>query len=83
MSGDCRPSTVSTSPERSLRPRQAEPEPQPEPQIEEVPVEEVQPITLEELEAIRQEAYNEGFVTGERDGYHAGQLKARQKPRRR
>ncbi|APQ11143.1 flagellar assembly protein FliH [Pseudomonas oryzihabitans] len=55
-----------------------EPEPQPEPQIEEVPVEEVQPITLEELEAIRQEAYNEGFVTGERDGYHAGQLKARQ-----
>ncbi|WP_295460621.1 flagellar assembly protein FliH [uncultured Pseudomonas sp.] len=55
-----------------------EPEPQPEALIEEVPVEEVQPITLEELEAIRQEAYNEGFVTGERDGYHAGQLKARQ-----
>lgn len=59
-------------------PAAAEPEPQPEPQIEEVPVEEVQPITLEELEAIRQEAYNEGFGTGERDGYHAGQLKARQ-----
>jgi len=45
---------------------------------EEVPVEEVKPLTLDELEAIRQEAYNEGFSTGERDGFHAGQLKARQ-----
>ncbi|HLT04011.1 MAG TPA: flagellar assembly protein FliH, partial [Pseudomonas sp.] len=46
-----------------------EPAPQPEPEpeiqasVEEVPVETVQPITLEELEAIRQEAYNEGFST--------------------
>ncbi|MFC5696462.1 flagellar assembly protein FliH [Pseudomonas sp. GCM10022186] len=49
-----------------------------EPQIEEVPVEAVKPLTLDELEAIRQDAYNEGFATGERDGFHAGQLKARQ-----
>lgn len=57
-----------------------EPQPEPEPQatVEEVPVEAVQPITLEELEAIRQEAYNEGFATGEKDGFHAGQLRARQ-----
>ncbi|MBO3275779.1 flagellar assembly protein FliH [Pseudomonas schmalbachii] len=59
-----------------------EPEPEPEavetPQVEEVPVEEVKPLTLEELEAIRQDAYNEGFATGEKDGFHAGQLKARQ-----
>jgi flagellar assembly protein FliH len=44
-----------------------EPEPEPEPpEMEEVPLEEVQPLTLEELESIRQEAYNEGFATGER-----------------
>ncbi|MNP10578.1 Flagellar assembly protein FliH [compost metagenome] len=61
------------------------PEPEPEPeaaeeavQVEEVPVEDVKPLTLEELEAIRQDAYNEGFATGEKDGFHAGQLKARQ-----
>lgn len=45
---------------------------------EDVPVEDVKPLTLDELEAIRQEAYNEGFSTGEKDGFHAGQLKARQ-----
>ena len=66
-----------------LKPAPApEPLPEPEPEIqatvEEVPVETVQPITLEELEAIRQEAYNEGFSTGEKDGFHAGQLRARQ-----
>ncbi|MBJ9975429.1 flagellar assembly protein FliH [Pseudomonas sp. S75] len=58
-----------------------EPEPEPEPveqEIEEVPLEEVQPLTLEELEAIRQEAYNEGFATGEREGFHSTQLKVRQ-----
>lgn len=49
-----------------------------EPHVEDVPVEEVPPLTLEELEAIRQEAYNEGFSVGEKDGFHAGQLKARQ-----
>ncbi|MFK4027750.1 flagellar assembly protein FliH [Stutzerimonas balearica] len=56
------------------------PEPPPEETAhsEEVSVEEVKPLTLDELEAIRQEAYNEGFSTGERDGFHAGQLKARQ-----
>ncbi|SNT09536.1 MULTISPECIES: flagellar assembly protein FliH [Pseudomonas] len=45
---------------------------------EEVAPEDVKPLTLDELEAIRQEAYNEGLLTGERDGYHAGQLKAKQ-----
>lgn len=64
-------------------------EPEPEPaaplveeleqaQVEEVAVEDVKPLTLDEVEAIRQDAYNEGFATGEKDGFHAGQLKARQ-----
>lgn len=47
-------------------------------QVEEVAPEDVKPLTLDELEAIRQEAYNEGFATGEKDGFHTGQLKARQ-----
>ena len=58
-----------------------EPEPEPvevEEEVEEVPLEDVQPLTLEELEAIRQEAYNEGFATGERDGFRSTQLKVRQ-----
>ena len=61
-----------------------EPEPEPEPaqelpvEMEEVPLEEVQPLTLEELESIRQEAYNEGFATGEKEGFHSTQLKVRQ-----
>lgn len=62
-------------------PAEPEPELQPEaetPAVEEVPVEEVKPLTLEALEAIRQDAYNDGFATGEKDGFHAGQLKARQ-----
>jgi flagellar assembly protein FliH len=46
--------------------------------VEDVPLEDVKPLTLDELEAIRQEAYNEGFATGEKDGFHAGQLKAKQ-----
>ncbi|BCG25733.1 flagellar assembly protein FliH [Pseudomonas tohonis] len=46
--------------------------------IEEVEPEAVKPLTLDELEAIRQDAYNEGFATGEKDGFHAGQIKARQ-----
>lgn len=53
-------------------------EPEPAVQIEEVAVEDVKPLTLDELEAIRQDAYNEGFATGEKDGFHAGQLKAKQ-----
>jgi flagellar assembly protein FliH len=48
------------------------------PAVEDLPDDLVKPITLEELEIIRQEAYNEGFSTGERDGFHAGQIKARQ-----
>ena len=58
------------------------PEPEPAPpvadEVEEVPLDEVQPLTLEDLEAIRQEAYNEGFATGEREGFHSTQLKVRQ-----
>lgn len=63
--------------------REEPPEPEPEPveepaEMEEVPLDEVQPLTLEELESIRQEAYNEGFATGEREGFHSTQLKVRQ-----
>ncbi|MGG2396233.1 flagellar assembly protein FliH [Pseudomonas sp. SH1-B] len=47
-------------------------------QVEEIPPEDVKPLTLDEVEAIRQDAYNEGFATGEKDGFHAGQLKAKQ-----
>ncbi|MEX6503067.1 flagellar assembly protein FliH [Pseudomonas zhanjiangensis] len=47
-------------------------------EVEEVAPEDVKPLTLDELEAIRQDAYNEGFATGEKDGFHAGQLKAKQ-----
>ncbi|MCQ4294784.1 flagellar assembly protein FliH [Pseudomonas stutzeri] len=65
--------------ERVVPAAQAVPEPIEElARIEDVPVEEVKPLTLDELEAIRQQAYNEGFGTGEKDGFHAGQLKARQ-----
>lgn len=70
----------------SFDPNVPEPEveaiPEPEPEdvstVEDVAVEDVKPLTLDELEAIRQEAYNEGFATGEKDGFRAGQLKARQ-----
>lgn len=60
------------------------PEPEPEPvieppvEMEEVPLDEVQPLTLEELESIRQEAYNEGFAAGEKDGFRSATLKVRQ-----
>lgn len=67
-----------------------EPEPEPEQpeltaeeelaavEVEEVEIEEVQPLTIEEVEAVRQDAYNEGFSAGEKDGFHAGQIKAQQ-----
>lgn len=45
---------------------------------QDIALEDVKPLTLDELEAIRQDAYNEGFSTGEKDGFHAGQLKAKQ-----
>src|SRR5690554_7196782 len=72
-------------------PREDEPEPEAEPEpeveapaVEEIPEEpEVKPFTVEELEQIRAEAYNEGFATGERDGFHSGQLKAQQEARER
>ncbi|KRP46824.1 flagellar assembly protein FliH [Pseudomonas libanensis] len=60
------------------------PQPEPEPveqapaEMEEVPLDEVQPLTLDELEAIRQEAYNEGFAAGEKDGFRSTTLKVRQ-----
>lgn len=44
---------------------------------------EVTPFTVDELEQIRTEAYNEGFATGERDGFHSGQLKAQQEAKTR
>ncbi|MCU1752513.1 flagellar assembly protein FliH [Pseudomonas sp. 6D_7.1_Bac1] len=65
----------------SFDPYVPEPEPEPveePPEMEEVPLDEVQPLTLEELESIRQEAYNEGFATGEREGFHSATLKVRQ-----
>ena len=66
----------------SFDPHVPEPEPEPEPELpaesEEVPLDEVQPLTLEELESIRQEAYNEGFAAGEKDGFRATTLKVRQ-----
>jgi len=65
----------------SFDPPKPEPEPEPEPEppeMEEVPLEEVQPLTLEELESIRQEAYNEGFAAGEKDGFRSTTLKVRQ-----
>ncbi|VVN29483.1 hypothetical protein PS619_04744 [Pseudomonas fluorescens] len=65
----------------SFDPPKPEPEPEPEPEppeMEEVPLEEVQPLTLEELESIRQEAYNEGFGIGEKEGFHSATLKVRQ-----
>ena len=65
----------------SFDPPRPEPEPEPEPEppeMEEVPLEEVQPLTLEELESIRQEAYNEGFAIGEKEGFHSTTLKVRQ-----
>lgn len=58
------------------------PETEPEPELQAVEPEpeepEVKPFTVEELEQIRAEAYNEGFATGERDGFHSGQLKGQQ-----
>lgn len=65
------------------------PEPEPEPvietpaEMEEVPLDEVQPLTLEELEAIRQEAYNEGFAAGEKTVFAAPPSRFAKRPRRR
>jgi flagellar assembly protein FliH len=58
--------------------QQAEAQEQASAESEEVALEDVKPLTLDELEAIRQDAYNEGFAAGEKDGFHAGQLKAKQ-----
>lgn len=69
---------ISQEPEEPAEEELPEVEPEPEVEVEEVELEEVQPITLEEVEAIRQDAYNEGFAAGEKDGYHSGQLRAQQ-----
>ena len=63
----------------------AEPEPVEEPpaEMEEVPLDEVQPLTLEELETIRQEAYNEGFAAGKKTAFAAPPSRFARKPRRR
>lgn len=45
-------------------------DPEPAVEIEDVELDTVQPLTLEEVEAVRQDAYNEGFSTGEKDGFH-------------
>lgn len=66
------------SPEAQSVEEQAEAAEQAQSESEEVALEDVKPLTLDELEAIRQDAYNEGFATGEKDGFHAGQLKAKQ-----
>ena len=69
-------------PEPELEPEaELAPEPEPEelpPAVEEPAEPEVKPFTVEELEQIREEAYNEGFATGERDGFHSGHLNAQQ-----
>lgn len=73
------PGTDPAEPEPVVaEPVAASTEPEETSQIEEVAIEDVKPLTLDELEAIRQDAYNEGFATGEKDGFHAGQLKAKQ-----
>ena len=74
------PETPVVEAEPPAEPNQAEKEAVAEPfgLVEDVELEAVKPLTLDELEAIRQDAYNEGFATGEKDGFHAGQLKARQ-----
>jgi flagellar assembly protein FliH len=63
------PETPENSAEAVLEPSAA--------QSEEVELAAVKPLTLDELEAIRQDAYNEGFAVGEKDGFHAGQIKAK------
>ena len=65
-------------PPAAPEPVAATPEPQLQQPSEDVQLEDVKPLTLDELEVIRQEAYNEGFSTGEKDGFHAGQVKAKQ-----
>lgn len=67
--------TAEALPEPEAAPQASAAEPEPS---EDIAPEAVKPLTLDELESIRQEAYNEGFATGEKDGFHAGQLKARQ-----
>lgn len=64
-----------TQPEDEVLPEPLESQAQPS---EEIAIEAVKPLSLDEVEAIRQDAYNEGFSAGEKDGFHAGQLKARQ-----
>jgi flagellar assembly protein FliH len=70
--------TPEAEPAEQSEEQQAEAAEQAQVESQEVALEDVKPLTLDELEAIRQDAYNEGFSTGEKDGFHAGQLKAKQ-----
>ena len=77
---DEEPDQVSLEPEEPEEPELEEPALSAEPEEE---IEHAKPFTVEELEQIREEAYNEGFSTGEKDGFHSGQLKAQQEARSR
>lgn len=73
-------------PRESAKPEpevEQEPLPEAESELPQPDEPEVKPFTVEELEQIRAEAYNEGFATGERDGFHSGQLKAQQEAKAR
>lgn len=62
------------TPKKAPPPKEPEPEPLP-PQVEEVSEEEVLPhpiITAEEIAAITEQAYQEGFQAGQHDGFEAG-----------
>lgn len=64
--------------EKQPEPVAVEAEAETEVRVEDVTIEDVKPLTLEDVESVRQGAWNEGFSTGEKDGFHAGQLKASQ-----
>src|SRR3989344_2736722 len=62
----------------SFDPEVETPEPSEEELASEQPVDAGEQAQAESEEVARQDAYNEGFATGEKDGFHAGQLKAKQ-----
>lgn len=66
------------APVEQKQPEPVEVEAEAEVRVEDVTIEDVKPLTLEDVESVRQGAWNEGFSTGEKDGFHAGQLKASQ-----
>lgn len=72
---DAAPEHVSVEGEGQLEQSAEDAELEAEPEVQE---EGPKPYTVEQLEQIREEAYNEGFATGEKDGFHSGQLKGQQ-----